>query len=173
MATDASAERSANTVSPARADAHFRVGWATLVKPHLGWVYAVARRRLGNAALAEDVAQEVCIAFWRQRPGRTGDERVNEERRPYARKTAIGERKICPTPHSWRRWMKGCWSFLQPTAASLWRGSIKDKACGRWPRYSESPKRRPKAVLAGLLPACVQLCFAAIPRRAHHCRRHC
>ena len=73
MATDASAERSANTVSPARADAHFRVRWATLVKPHLGWVYAVARRRLGDAALAEDVAQEVCIAFWRQRPWRTGD----------------------------------------------------------------------------------------------------
>ncbi|MCL5769901.1 MAG: hypothetical protein M1588_01085 [Planctomycetes bacterium] len=43
------------------------------MKPHLGWVYAVARRRLGDAALAEDVAQEVCIAFWRQRPWRTGD----------------------------------------------------------------------------------------------------
>ena len=40
---------------------------AALVRSHMGWVYAMARRRLDNAALAEDAAQTVFLVLCRRR----------------------------------------------------------------------------------------------------------
>ena len=42
---------------------HFTV----LVRTHINWVYAMARRQLGDATLAQDAAQAVFLTLWRHR----------------------------------------------------------------------------------------------------------
>lgn len=49
--------------------------FAELVRRHLGWIYGVARRRTGDAHLAEDVAQAVFILLHRKAP-RFGEDRA-------------------------------------------------------------------------------------------------
>jgi RNA polymerase sigma factor (sigma-70 family) len=41
--------------------------FAAIVKAHLPWVHAMARRQLGDASLAEDAAQVVFLSLWRSR----------------------------------------------------------------------------------------------------------
>jgi len=47
--------------------------FADLVRRHLTWVYGLARRRLGDAHLAEDVAQAVFVLLHRKSPQFTAD----------------------------------------------------------------------------------------------------
>ena len=47
--------------------------FADLVRRHLAWIYGVARRRLGDAHLAEDVAQAVFVLLHRKAPQFAGD----------------------------------------------------------------------------------------------------
>src|SRR5438067_7748021 len=42
--------------------------FAELVRRHIGWVYGVARRRLHDAHLADDVAQAVFVLLHRKSP---------------------------------------------------------------------------------------------------------
>jgi DNA-directed RNA polymerase specialized sigma24 family protein len=37
-----------------------------LAKAHIGWVYTLARRQLGDAHLADDATQAVFIALWKK-----------------------------------------------------------------------------------------------------------
>ena len=41
--------------------------FAMVVQDHIGWVYACARRHLGDASLADDAVQAVFMALWRKR----------------------------------------------------------------------------------------------------------
>ena len=41
--------------------------FTVLVRTHINWVYAMARRQLGNATLAQDAAQSVFLTLWRHR----------------------------------------------------------------------------------------------------------
>ena len=41
--------------------------FTALVRTHINWVYAMARRQLGDATLAQDAAQAVFLALWRHR----------------------------------------------------------------------------------------------------------
>ena len=43
-----------------------------VVRAHAGWVYACARRRVRDNALAEDVVQAVFILFWQKRESQGG-----------------------------------------------------------------------------------------------------
>ena len=47
-----------------------------VVRAQAGWVYACARRRVRNDALAEDVAQAVFILFWQKRASLGGEAKV-------------------------------------------------------------------------------------------------
>ena len=41
--------------------------FASVVQDHIGWVYACARRHLGDASLADDAVQAVFMALWQKR----------------------------------------------------------------------------------------------------------
>src|SRR6187401_2140079 len=45
---------------------HSEAAFAELMRRHLAWVYSVALRQLGNAALAEDVTQAVFVLLGRK-----------------------------------------------------------------------------------------------------------
>ena len=49
--------------------------FTTLVRMHSGWVYAMARRQLGDPGLAEDAAQMVFLALWRKNRWFIGERR--------------------------------------------------------------------------------------------------
>ena len=44
-----------------------REHFTALVRTHINWVYAMARRQLGDATLAQDAAQAVFLTLWRHR----------------------------------------------------------------------------------------------------------
>ncbi len=39
----------------------------TLITEHIGWIYSMARRHLGDSSLADDATQAVLLALWRKR----------------------------------------------------------------------------------------------------------
>ena len=39
----------------------------TLITEHIGWIYSMARRHLGDSGLADDATQAVLLALWRKR----------------------------------------------------------------------------------------------------------
>ena len=47
-----------------------------VVRAHAGWVFACAKRRVRDDALAEDVAQAVFILFWQKRESMEGEAKV-------------------------------------------------------------------------------------------------